>query len=683
MVRIRQHNGRCGAARVGIALTLLLAALLVRPATAGAAITTPSCAALLTFAGTVNPHERWWISVDQRTLALPAAFHTPDFAHLFGVPALAWTAADVKAAQEALTVCARHAAHARRRREAGQLAWLRRPLGGIGYVVTKIAQIEAALDAQFHKLLALPPSRDQLAALVVLDHAHGPAGSVAAAQHFAAEDLGRTAPVRGAPGQVLSYMLRTLAAGPPGMADRLYPTLAERRTALAPEVTAAAAAAFDKLPASLEGLAALPRLKQQTAQALGPIVPAAAMAALDRHEATRKTAIEQGIAAGLDAEIAKVPTDNRGPAALQRIAASREMAALPKPLQAAVTERIAAQQDHIRQAKAAREDARQAQVQAKIAAEIAAEPPTLDGLAALKTRLTQPDATALSPERQAALAALIAPRRAAMLEAIKAKMLTDIAGAPASADGVRLLDLIGRSGQFAALEPPERAAVTQALAARRGPLLDAIIAESIDGLKQYHEASGRGLDDLARYTRATDAAFAAAAGPARMARFHAAAQARFGMLGRTALPDFRKTLAAAPATHEGLAAIEAGAKQLAPVLADFPPDLRAHYVDLLKERHDAIAAAVAQEDARLAALPLNGATYANADDSMRIRFRNATHAFFTVGAPADSAATTLDVTYEADGTAVILHGLPRGNVVFTRQGGFLVGEGLRFRRQGK
>ncbi len=532
---------------------MAVAILMVAPA-ARAAATIPPCEALLPFAAKLDPNEAWRLSAGDPSLSLPALFHTPAFDTLFGTPALDWTKDDLTAARTALTACARDLAKAKKRDEATAVNKLRDNLMRIGAVRGRIDAATAKLDTAIKALLDQPATRDQLAAILVVDHARAGGDAVEQAKQFMVtiDGTGPGGVGKGIGSQAHTPMgeaLGVLRGAPDGLGDRMYPALAERRDAVVASLTADALAGIAAVPESPDGLAALKTLRQQDTKLYAGLLPAAEIAKLDAAFVARDGAIQDA-------------------------------------------------------------------VQAKVMKALAAVPADAAGLSTLRAFVAGPVPQALSPARAEAIRAAVAARRDAILDGMTEAAVARVAAFPADMAGLRALAAF--TGEFAAVTATE-------------------------------------------------------AGPARVGRFAAAADQRLAEIGAAALPAFETNLAALPNTRDGLSEIDKAAAELQPTLARLPPPVRDRYVAALGTKHAAIDAGVKAEDDRLAALPLAGATYA--EGSTRIEFRSSDHAFVT-----DGGDTTLDVTYEEAGDRVILHGLPRGNVVLQRQGGQLVGAGMRLAR---
>lgn len=524
---------------------------------ADAAITMPDCDALLAYSATLKDAPPWRIGPHNRVLVLPGVFEQPGFAATFGTRALSLSDADLKTAHQALSACWHRYRAQRNRAATAAIATLDRALRHVGAVRHAIAGSEQQFDADFARLLALPASRDQLAALAVLDRAHGKDGSVAAARHFLDHDIDTTRQIHGDAYRLVSGLLRTLQYGPDHLIDRAYPALAETRTALAGALLAKAAAQIAALPPTAAGLASLDTLGRQDRRAYTLILPRPMAADLDTTIAARRTAI-------------------RG----------------------AITDRLTAAID----------------------------------------------------------------------------------AAPASPQGYGQLAAIAAGPDFAALDATRQAAIKARIATRRGAILDHAVTQATAKLASF-PATPTGLSGLAAYHRQVQAGIAPAAGRARMARFETVFRTRAAVIGAAALSGFTATLGALPANQKGLADLAAIARDDGPVFVALPPDLQQRYAAALSARHDAIRQAIAAEDAKLAALPLQGAVYADKQSEIAVRFRSATNATVAIG-NGNASPTMLDVTWEQDGASVILRGLPQGNLVFLREGDALLGNGLHLERMG-
>ena len=75
-------------------------------------------------------------------------------------------------------------------------------------------------------------------------------------------------------------------------------------------------------------------------------------------------------------------------------------------------------------------------------------------------------------------------------------------------------------------------------------------------------------------------------------------------------------------------------------------------------------------------MPLPGAVFVDRDIDAKLEFRNASRLYMTV------FNQTTEAEYELDGDRLIIR-LPTGNQVLTRQGAWIRGADLNFKRQAK
>jgi hypothetical protein len=87
-----------------------------------------------------------------------------------------------------------------------------------------------------------------------------------------------------------------------------------------------------------------------------------------------------------------------------------------------------------------------------------------------------------------------------------------------------------------------------------------------------------------------------------------------------------------------------------------------------------IVQAVEAENARLAALPLPGGVFVDRHGP-RFEFRGKSRVYMTM-----SKDVVIEAEYEEDGERVIIR-VPQGNMVFTRSGAWIEGQGLKLKRK--
>lgn len=129
-----------------------------------------------------------------------------------------------------------------------------------------------------------------------------------------------------------------------------------------------------------------------------------------------------------------------------------------------------------------------------------------------------------------------------------------------------------------------------------------------------------------------------------------------------------------PATEEGLVEFDNTLNQVEGSFRGLETPLRDRYVEAAAERRAEIVAAVEKEDARLAKLPLSGGVFTDRESGAKLEFRDRSRVYLTI------FNETTEAQYEVDGDRVIIR-MPTANQVFTRQGVWIRGSDLNFKRQ--
>jgi hypothetical protein len=103
-------------------------------------------------------------------------------------------------------------------------------------------------------------------------------------------------------------------------------------------------------------------------------------------------------------------------------------------------------------------------------------------------------------------------------------------------------------------------------------------------------------------------------------------------IGEESIPAFRKSIAEMPATEHGLAAFDAAMAEIKGPLAVLHAGIRQRYIDAAAKRREEIVAAVANENAQLAKLPLTGSVYIDEALGTRIEFHDRNRVYIAFGA---------------------------------------------------
>lgn len=312
-----------------------------------------------------------------------------------------------------------------------------------------------------------------------------------------------------------------------------------------------------------------------------------------------------------------------------------------------------------------------------VKASIDATPESPDGLKALGNSVakTKAELAAWLPSSDlASFDSMAEARRNAIEDALLAKEMARIDAAPPNADGLNRLRMAQAGPVKAALSPARVASLDKRMAARHDEIGKAVTDEQIKRLDQF-PATMAGLRDLDAFRSNTSNGLQALAGPDFAARFQEAAVKRASKIGEESFGPFRKAIADIPENEQGLATFDAALAEIRGPIGTLDANVRSRYLEAATKRREAIVAAIAKEDARLAKLPLVGAVFADKDAGAKLEFRNKTRVYITV-----LQDQTAEGEYEVDGDKVIIR-TPRSNDVFKRDGAWLRGAMLNLKRQ--
>lgn len=309
-------------------------------------------------------------------------------------------------------------------------------------------------------------------------------------------------------------------------------------------------------------------------------------------------------------------------------------------------------------------------------AQIDATPATVQGLKKLDPLAAKSKSDLAATLSEADLAKFdetAKARHEAIENALLAEEEARIAAAPATVEGLNQLRMAQQSPVKEVLSPERVAALDGKIAARREEIGGVVTDEQIKGLDAF-PATLAGLSDLDNFKSGTMRGLEALVGPAAAAKFGEAATKRATSIGEQAFDPFREALGEMPATEEGLAEFDNALKEVEGPVSGLETPLRDRYVEAAAERRAEIVAAVEKEDARLAKLPLSGGVFTDRETGAKLEFRDRSRVYLTI------FNETTEAQYEVDGDRVIIR-MPTANQVFTRQGAWIRGSDLNFKRQ--
>ena len=496
------------------ATRLPTAALVIAAAASAAgeagAIDSPACAALESWAETVDPKDRYTPIPGARTWA-PSAFGDPAFAALFGKPALAFDRDDVDALAGLLRDCM-NAATAEKRYDAqkslnaarGMVAGrLTRVIAAAeGVAKTQAAQAEAAEAADQRRAAARAEADDRIDASLrnLANRLLERPDSAALLRDLT---LLRAAPPP-QPDAVREPFSRNLARemarygrtpDEAGFGERFDARIA----ALRPKIVAAFESRINAAPNSAEGIAALDRLETEIT-ALGDALGEKGRARLAAHLAGRRAAIRGAVVANVRNNISAIPVTLDGLAVLQGWSGPLSRLDVAPAQRHAVLEAL---------------DRRAAEVSGALLAEAAAAfrqiPETLAGAEALhKTRARlRPALAAAEPEARAAFETAFSDRRETVLASALPAFRAALDALPETRDGlvraeaetdraVALASGAETAGAYRAAARARRAEIAEALAAQGRARREAAIAAGGDprlvGLRFEDASTGMRLE---------------------------------------------------------------------------------------------------------------------------------------------------------------------------------------------
>jgi hypothetical protein len=310
-------------------------------------------------------------------------------------------------------------------------------------------------------------------------------------------------------------------------------------------------------------------------------------------------------------------------------------------------------------------------------AQFGAVPETLQGLQKLGPVLKKARAElsfALGEAELASLDQAADDRHEAIEDALLAQEVAAVEAAPENVAGLNQLRAAEQGAVRKVLSPARATALGEKIAARREAIGSAVTDEQIKRLDQFTEDMA-GLRDLHGFKTGTESGLFALAGPAAANKFGQAATARADKIGEAAFGPFQKALNAMPATEEGLAELDNALREIEEPIRGLSKPVQVRYVEAATKSREKIIAAVKKEDERLAKLPLkSGAVFVDREVGAKLEFRDKNRVYMTV------FNQTMEAEYEVDGDRVVIR-QPSGNHVFTREGPYIRGMDLNFKRQ--
>jgi hypothetical protein len=310
-------------------------------------------------------------------------------------------------------------------------------------------------------------------------------------------------------------------------------------------------------------------------------------------------------------------------------------------------------------------------------AQFGAIPESVQGLQKLEPLLKKAKAElsfALGEAELASLDQTAADRRNAIEDSMLAQEVAAIEAAPENVAGLNQLRAAEQSPVKAVLSAPRAATLNEKIAARRQTIGSVVTDEQIKQLEQFPEDMA-GLRDLHGFKTGTANGLQILVDSAAAAKFSEAASTRADKIGEAAFGPFQKALYDIPATEEGLAELDNALREIEEPIRGLSKPVQARYVEAAVKSREKIIAAVQKEDERLAKLPLKeGAVFVDREVGAKLEFRDKNRVYMTV------FNQTMEAEYEVDGDRVVIR-QPTGNHVFTREGPYIRGMDLNFKRQ--
>lgn len=332
--------------------------------------------------------------------------------------------------------------------------------------------------------------------------------------------------------------------------------------------------------------------------------------------------------------------------------------------------------DSLRPQIAEHYEAQRAPVVAALEEQLTQIPSTLEGLRELQVTM---DTTrkelgpALSDSDYAALAERVSEQGTRVEEHLLNQEIAAIEAAPETLDGLAAINTILAGPVAGALSEPNADALKRAGFARRASIGDKLIAAEIAKLAEF-PGTLEGMHELSAFEAKVLRELDESRTGLSLTGFKHAVTNRFAELGREALPDYERSLDALPENEKGLSEYHALQKRHGRVIQRTRQSTRREYEKVAAARLEAIEKGVAQENARLAALPLPGGVFVQRHGP-RFEFRKGSRVYMTM-----AQDVTVEGEYEEDGERVIIR-LPQANLVFRRSGPLLIGNGMELKRQ--
>jgi hypothetical protein len=306
---------------------------------------------------------------------------------------------------------------------------------------------------------------------------------------------------------------------------------------------------------------------------------------------------------------------------------------------------------------------------------LSAGAPTFEGLVSLDTTLSTTHeelGPALTEDDYAALEQTATARRSVIETKLLEEQLNSIASAPTTLDGLVVINNVLTGAIAKALKEPNSSTLQNTGLERReiigSALADSEIAklddfpETLEGLHRLQEFEVRHIGSLAKQITG-----------APLVKFQTAVDDRFAVIGKAALSEYEDELDALAENEVGMRAFEQFQQDNAGVVERLSPVTRMGYLKASRQRFQELEEGVEDEQLRLAKLPLRNSVFVQ-QHGPTFEFRKKQRVYMSYG------GNTIEGEYEEDDDRVIVR-FPDSNMVFTRDGGWLRGNGMDLKRK--
>ncbi|MGE0653154.1 MAG: hypothetical protein AB7P12_15615 [Alphaproteobacteria bacterium] len=569
-----------GSARLTLASCIAAVTLTAaHAASAAPQITVPACDVLRAWSATVDPGDTYRVAP---AVPLAKALADDRLVPVFGAPALAWTAEDLKAAIDAINACWYEARATKDKPSMDALGAGKGAVVQLSKTLAYAAKVQQAVAQQQTAIDALPDSPELDRALGALTSADPAAPNLESTAGLPREIVGPVWAIA----KVLPHLLD-------GERERLFAAFTERRTAMQAAMGQSLEAEIAGAPADVDGIIALLQVRQRIAG----MAASDSLAAIDQKAAARaeemQTTLRQSTppawvppdctelyrwAGAADAQQG-VTLGNQGTYAL--FLDERVVPAFGISLGAWTDQDLARYQA----ARAVCQATWRALPGAAAISNLPADAPELLQMAAQGSWIDAAD-------QQVAQARGIIQAHSAGLEALAA-VEAQIAALPDAPDSLGQLQQLANDPAQYAVDEARRQGFRAAVAAKQNAINAQALTAAIDGLAQVDVAS---LPDLVNLIVYANNAMMTIADPNDQQRFfEAVQQATHGATGRL-LPEFAAKLNAMPATLEGFRQTRTAVTDLTGVTdSESAPSFRPFH-DAANARATAIVAAMRENN---------------------------------------------------------------------------------------